>query len=517
MARMLFMSHSPANVYMKWPSPAFPQGQSLGSPPRARNLEVLIIAAATFREDRVHAEANAAYAERSDARRLGNLLLRAQNIRELYVGWFEPATARDPRIGQAIASMARLHMLRLATVSDRCLPLVQSLHGLRCLSLHYMYPNLAMEGTEHEDAQTIPPLLAALRGLPRLHTLALEFFDPAPVPGQNTGASPPISAVADLSLVTSSVHSLEIVPVFPNLRSLFLDLRDLGRPEAAPAAGAGPPRPRPQVLRRLALHSLYGVDSVVRRLNLITEELHIKDVEQNEMSGSLLQIMRAASPVVLSLTGWVEDLPTNAWAELPTLAPRLRVLDLDIRPASRNPGSYVGLENIPDLLRGLPLYSLRISATGSEEPYWPRSRESQPAEGREALMARANQRFADVLAALPRQLVDAVPTLRLLAVMEKVPCGGLEDADAPERPGGAYTRSSDQGGYMNAEFVPLSNPFVPLAFGGARCRWWRVGRKGELEQVAEGKGRRAYESVKDACVRAESISSVERTIDSLPV
>ncbi|RPD72373.1 hypothetical protein L226DRAFT_152896 [Lentinus tigrinus ALCF2SS1-7] len=97
---------------------AYLLSSSIRGTPRARFVEKFVIRIHTFHSEPDH---NQYYANFSQVSLLGDILLQASNIRELYFDRLHPCLERDPRIAHAIRSLTSLEKLDLFVVADASL------------------------------------------------------------------------------------------------------------------------------------------------------------------------------------------------------------------------------------------------------------------------------------------------------------------------------------------------------------------------------------------------------------
>ena len=110
----------------------------------------------------------------AQAHLLAELLLHAQNIRELSFDRFHLLMKKEPRVALAFAAMDQLAHIRLAMIGDGTLDALQHLRNPKRLTLSYHTP----DDDPLDEPKTLLPLLTALASFPSLHTLKLWNFTP---------------------------------------------------------------------------------------------------------------------------------------------------------------------------------------------------------------------------------------------------------------------------------------------------------------------------------------------------
>ncbi|KAI0715765.1 hypothetical protein C8T65DRAFT_828540 [Cerioporus squamosus] len=275
--------------------------------PRARFMEYLVIETSTF-ENAENNLGDAAYyygGDFSQAALLGDILLQAPNLRELFLEHFQSCLERDPRIGDAIRSLTGLVNLRLLTVSDSSLSVFESFRSdrLACLTLYYyVLDDFPLEN----GSKTLPPLILLLSSLHHLRIVELWSFDStAESPSLARAEAPAIPTPSQsfpliryLRLSQSSVPALDLVELCPALSTLIVSFSWYAEPLALRAGPQWPP------LRRLMVANLDDV----RRFS------------------ARLRTLDGLMPVSVEDYSWLSELPT-ALSALPLVCLRLLVPD----------------------------------------------------------------------------------------------------------------------------------------------------------------------------------------------
>ncbi|KAM5539232.1 hypothetical protein V8D89_007105 [Ganoderma adspersum] len=490
--------------------------------PRVKYLESLTIHATTFEPERVASDSQESTLDNVDdlelelvgtdfcqAHLLGDLLDGAQSIRELSLDRFHSLVRKEPRISLAIAAMNQLAHVRLAMVGDGTLDALQHLRNPKRLTLSYHTPY----DDPLDEPKTLPPLLTALAAFLNLHTLKLWNFTP-PHP-DDAVALPLLPSVRYLRLSQSSVPALDMVQLCPNLSTLVFSVDS---EEGDVVASFGPRWPP---LRRLMLASPEAAVCVVDRLSAVrllqvSGTLRIVDTrEDGDAVSQFLELLRVASPIGLYASLRVETGGFSApfWKDVRACAPRLRSLELQLSySAVRRDGDgddwlarllADALRNIHGLLllkilvpQILPLLTVIIPGMADDD--------GQNTRMRQAIKRREMERVRAV-AALPRPLVDAIPSLRYLAVADMAANHAVVDDPADGASG-----SSERGGgvYEWDEMREVE--------GIEKQVWWKVVEedgKRVLREISEDEGERAQRVIEDR--DEEGISQIEETLASL--
>ncbi|KAI0351796.1 hypothetical protein OH77DRAFT_1563907, partial [Trametes cingulata] len=365
------------------------------------------------------------YWDFSQAHLVRDLLLHAAGLRRLTLHRVHPLLEREPLIGAALCALPRLAALELCTVAEPTFPLLARLSpGLR--ALHFAYSG------EEDDLEDGPHsallLLRVLAPLQRLHTLVLENFCPWPQGG--AFVAPRFPALRTLTLQYVTAAALPFVDLCPNVRSVEL-LVDEYKPyyDCLTLPRDGRVWGRLRHLELAALWETYLVrnrlktlDSVrVRMCALTQEERPVTSCGQARVT-ALFELLAATNPVSFELPVCVGWTPMTFWADVPALAPRLRILKLQVRIAALTEANACWLDNIADALSPLPLLYLSIYLP--PHPFVLNTAEcilhmdedgalipSDPELARAfAAAKRVEERRPAAVAALPQRLAAALPT-----------------------------------------------------------------------------------------------------------
>lgn len=429
---------------------------------RVRYLEQLIVDASTFDnteegdlepafDEELVADAwESLYSDFSQAPLLGDILVQAENIRELALERFQPCVARDPRIGVAFRSLPHLVNLRLSTIGDSTLADVL-LHAnsnviARVTLSYHIFDDFPLPA----EPKSLPPLLLALAKFQNFHTVKLWNFTPT----THLSSDPPppaLPSIRYLRLSQSSVYALDMVDFCPNLSTLVFSIDD----EDADTIQSIGPRWRP--LRRLMLGDLNEADCISNRLSTVDQLQLISKISldtprsftQESSTTRLLGLLRVTSPIslYLRLIAYREEnrfAMEMFWKEVPTTAPRLRCLELQlpfsfppfdtgfswlvrhsatvITRRTRTDGIALQL-NIPNIIHAIPLLVLRIVVPSTITPGWSagyRFDEDMKDEARKLCRGREICRLR-ALCELPQLCIDAIPSLLYLAIGDAAP------------------------------------------------------------------------------------------------
>ncbi|KAI0671306.1 hypothetical protein C8Q78DRAFT_972882 [Trametes maxima] len=381
-----------------------------GLNPRAQYLEDLRITLPTFDYPQ-HSRVNFSdYWDFSQAHLIGDLLSLARRLRRLSFERFHPCLDADRRIGSALAAMDQLVYAEFATVADGTFARLPPLgKALRYLGIAYVWDEDDALDVLENETKTLPPLVAALTPLCKLHTLDLWNFTPA------LGAVPTAFArfpsVRELKLTAASVGALELVGMCPGLTSLDFSLG------VGEAGGHIAPGPRWPPLRSLKLAKYREIPCVVDRVSKadrlkILENVIIRTERGDELR-ALLPLLAAASPVSLSLFITIGPAPVEFFAHVPSLAPHLQNLELSLASTEFAAENEHWLDNLPDALRTLPLVFLSLAIKKSFPAKGPRrTTKGVLAEVSERL----EEHLSESIASLPGRLASAIPTLRFLSI-----------------------------------------------------------------------------------------------------
>lgn len=220
-------------------------------------------------------------------------------------------------------SMRNLVDLHLGDVDDHTLTLLSMLIGpLKHLKLWYEYTR--------QSAATDTALLQALMRHARLYSLELRNFMPSEL---SLYASPHATtrflSLRHLSVTTDTAKALWFVSLFPQLSLLALLLNETSiRP--APSDFCAIPRWPP--LKELYVHTeLAPIQHCVNRVEKLVLLRTMMLGEIVALQIPLAAMLRAASPVRLSLSIWAEFAALNMLGLILATLPRLRTLNLRLQ------------------------------------------------------------------------------------------------------------------------------------------------------------------------------------------
>ena len=275
-------------------------------------------------------------ADFSQAQLIGDILVEAENLKEINLERFHPCLKRDPRIGSALRAISHLINIRLSTLGDDAITdVLQHMKGdaIERLTLSYhVYDDFPLP----EQPKSLPPLLSALSSFRNLHTVKLWNFTPAVAPPP-TSSYELLPSIRYLRLSEASAPALHMVELCPNLSTLIFSI-DREESEPTPIVGSRWP-----ALRRLMLTDLNEADCVSSRLGTV-DQLQIADTvslvipmsfTQESSTTRLLRLLRITSPVSLYLSFLrVADEDRLSfrmfWREAASMISRLRSLELKL-------------------------------------------------------------------------------------------------------------------------------------------------------------------------------------------
>ncbi|KAI0351795.1 hypothetical protein OH77DRAFT_1523907 [Trametes cingulata] len=298
----------------------------------------------------------------SQAHLVRDLLLQATALRRLALDRVHPLLEKEPRIGEALCAMTRLVSLDLCTVSEPTIPLISNLNrNLRRLQVAYHGFDDIME----DQPNSMPLCLSLLAPFQQLQTLILQHFDPLPEVVANPPQFPALRTLR-LQYVTSA--ALPFVDLCPNISKFDLYM-DADKPHShrfrMPEDGR-----KWGSLTHLGLAALRDVHPIQNRLKIIDRvQIAGRPLQQPERPitsydhakiATFFDLLCVTSPVSLALSVAVGWTPVTFWEEVPTLAPRLRILSVRIELMSLSEQNESWLDTVPDALRALPLLYLHI-------------------------------------------------------------------------------------------------------------------------------------------------------------
>ncbi|TFK82423.1 hypothetical protein K466DRAFT_556600 [Polyporus arcularius HHB13444] len=392
--------------------------------PRGRFLESLFIDTGTFAED-IPEDADADHlfgTDFSQAHLLGDILLEARNLRDLFFERFQPCLERDPRIGDAIRSLTSLVKLRLYTIADSSLSVFDSFRSDRLASLTLSY-HVSTDYPLRNHTKTLPPLVSALSSLHHLRTVELIYFHPPTGlthATSRTSPAPSFPSIQCLRMSDTSLPALYLVEYCPNLSTLeaFPD------PTIGELDGEGPKWPP---LHRLMVWDLDGALSFSKRLRTADQfqipgpvRLSDSDVPiEASPEQHLLDLLRTTSPIGLYMRITTSCQEKMFWgSRLLLAAPRLRSLEINLEgKMPEETEDYSWLSALPTALMSLPLICLRVFVEG-------RQYDVSIPELDQGLGPRIRHREINrvkALLPLPPLLVRAIPSLRYLSIGDMAP------------------------------------------------------------------------------------------------
>ncbi|RPD53112.1 hypothetical protein L227DRAFT_568156 [Lentinus tigrinus ALCF2SS1-6] len=457
----------------------------------AKFVEKFVIHIHTFAGD---TDDDEYYANFSQAFLLGDILLQASNIRELYFDRFHPCLERDPRILHAIRSLTSLDKLDLFVVADASLSIFDTPHHLDKLS----YLNLCYycgDDPVKNQTKSLPPLVSVLPSFRHLDTLAISFFEPtARLP---RAARPSLPSIRTLDLCEVSTPALDLVDLCPNLFDLTISLSSEGGERIVIE---GPKWPS---LRQLKVEELDEVRWFPKRLGTVDQlqicgriRLNSETTAGGAMSPKerLLELLRDTSPVgvymCMELSGQVEQ-TSGFWSDVARAAPRLRSLELQLyRPRTEDSwDDYSWVSELPNALRSLPLQCLRVLVL-PEQRHRPRVPDREAEAANEARDREEEINRVKTLNALTPLVVHAFPSLRCLSVGDAAINMDLWD-DIPLDPAVSALQ-------VDEEAVEWEWDYLRHLLVIRKQRWWRVvdGPHGrELVEITSGEGEAAQREI----------------------
>ncbi|OJT03214.1 hypothetical protein TRAPUB_6211 [Trametes pubescens] len=446
------------------------------SPPRSHDLENFEITLLTFDYPESANIDFSDYWEFSQVPLIGDILMHAPRLKHLCLERLHPCLAADARIAPALAALERLESADFATVSDwtwMCMaaPLSACLRSLRLSYFWHEDDDLQSEG----ESKTLPPLLHALAPLHNLHTLELWNFDPPP-----SGCPlPAFPSIRDLRMGAASPSALELVECCPNLSILeFSLLHDGSNPNYLPLRDG----PRWPPLHRLALFGHTEIGTVLDRVGtanivrIANPGLTFRSDGANQTQvTNLLALLQHTSPISLSLPVGVEETPgMTFWAQVPALAPRLRILDLRITFAALSLENRRRLYNIQDTLRPLSIVYLSISMSKAPPtPGWAVGDEMEidpePVQEDCGDATQVEEYLTSSMVELPGRVAAAIPSLRFVTI-----------ASARKANPGILSKSSTELDPDPVRIPPSSASSTQLSVGNhISTRYWQVINQGE--------------------------------------
>ncbi|KAH9911628.1 uncharacterized protein BXZ73DRAFT_107899 [Epithele typhae] len=325
---------------------------------------------------------------------LPDVLFATKNIVSLEL--FRSALLHDnPRLSMALAGLRELRKLSCDSVEDNMLPTIQNIPSPNLTSLCLGY-----KGRTHA-CDDLPSLISVIRSFPRLYALILERFNPATIDIANY---PLFTSIQDLTFNVTGLAATDLIYLCPNVTSLRLSLyhpHKTGALESRPRWRGPSPIPR-LTLTILHMHARNLIVSLLEQQALRATHVRFPMVWNFTQDGistthsRFTRIFDVLKPYSLYLEisatwhGKLFDHTGTLWQEVAAAAPHLRALlwappDALVAELAQLPLVCVHLKADPELLeRKGDADLLRLRA----------------------------------LAAFPRELAEAVPTLRVVGVSD---------------------------------------------------------------------------------------------------
>ncbi|KAI0661872.1 hypothetical protein C8Q70DRAFT_683958 [Cubamyces menziesii] len=381
---------------------------------------------------------------------IADILVRCHNICHLDLERFQPCLRRDRRIGTALVAMTGLKRLSLGVLGDTVVSLLQSCQsGLTYLKLWYHDERgFQLQG----EPKTFPVLLATLSHFRSLQSLELCSFTPSePISAAQISMTPQFPSITHLRLSEALPQALSLVSLCPNLRTLIFSLAIDGLIEqhlsTAPLLRGGP-RWRP--LQHLRLGNHQEISCVLDHIDKV-DILHFISAlpsidPQKEPFARFLRFLRVTSPVELYLPLALTNSSIGSlWEQVVQCAPRLRILDLKVSTSRYTYSSKCDkwLDTLLATLGILPIVCLRLYVHPVSCPIargnvpvgfsYRCNYHEEPDDSRMCADARKmERRRIETMPTLPQRLMDAVPSLRYLALIDSQPNNTSWDVGADD-------------------------------------------------------------------------------------
>ena len=200
---------------------------------------------------------------------LGDILLQTHNLRHLSLDRLHPCIINDPRIRDALSALHRLEDLRVSTLGDFALEVIQAIPSTLqrlTLSYHNTHDYHRLDG----EPKSLRPLLQTLSTFELLHAVTLINFTPhyhLAYPWDPRYVPPQLPSIRRLTILSSSVEALDIVELCPNLIVFEFSLDK----DASCKSSAGP---RWCSLHKLVLAQPHEALCLVDRLGTV-EDIHV--------------------------------------------------------------------------------------------------------------------------------------------------------------------------------------------------------------------------------------------------
>ncbi|KAI0707005.1 hypothetical protein C8Q76DRAFT_800376 [Earliella scabrosa] len=393
-----------------------------GTHHRANHVQELCIYPSTFIPLKSSQEGNDfrthLHGDFDQAYLVGDILGQAPQIHRLVLPRFHPLSERDSRLIAAVRSLRNLETLKLDTIGDSS---VRALHGasfvdLRSLFLSYHNESIGFGLPIRGETITFAPLLELLSFLPRLHSLTLQFFTVERSFHEPMHTPPSLPSVKHLHLYDISPTALDIVQLCPNVSTTYIALgENYHHGQISPVSGQ-----RWRTLRSLKLEgdrepvcidNLIPLVHHLEFMDFVSVDDPFANLPGRVSYARLIDTFRKTSPVSASVWTLPGTAPMSVWSEIAQVAPRLRVLTLNIGPPSRDSSFAQWLDNLPQTLNSLRLILLSIwlpinVLRPPDGPYMTDEDRARERQFDEAMLRGG--------AVLPQGVADAIPTLRFI-------------------------------------------------------------------------------------------------------
>ncbi|KAI0787297.1 hypothetical protein C8Q74DRAFT_596141 [Fomes fomentarius] len=393
--------------------------------PQAKYVEVLKISSSTFPKSYLEDEdldlRSHLHGNFDQAHYVGDILQNTHSLHDLVLSRLHPLTERDTRILPVILALRLLTSFEFDTVGDSS---IRALHGASFVdlqSLYISYHNDPLGMPIPGESTTLPPLLQLLALFPKLHSLTLLFLTPDRSFHEPLYTPPSFPSIKYLHLDYVSSATLDIVQLCPNVSTIYLGLGgdDLSH-DILPVDGQ-----RWNTLRSLRLQGEREAKCIDNLIPL-TQHLEFVDfVSVDDPSAilpgqvshaRLVETFRKASPVSVSLWILPGISPMSFLPAAAKVAPRLRVLSLQVGVPSSGASFAQLVEQLPGILNELSLAYLQIwlpsNVSGTQEAQLTDEERTHQKEFDAAMLLQGGT-------LLPRAIADALRTLRYLKLVAR--------------------------------------------------------------------------------------------------
>ncbi|KAH9919780.1 uncharacterized protein BXZ73DRAFT_80296 [Epithele typhae] len=406
---------------------------------------------------------------------LRKLLSQATNLRTIDIHNFEHFVHQDRLLVEAIGAMHKLEQASLINIGPETVASLSKMLSSRYLTSLTLKLDDASFSLRPGDMD-IEKLISGLASMQSLHTLSLfSYFvqtDPLRLPNAFQTILP---SIRHLSFCCYLQTPLGIITLCPNVTTLYLRL--IAGPGERPVTLRIAEEDRwPTGLKRLDVPSP-AVIPAARRVGRVDSLAlgEISPISDTDDLSEFLQLLVAVRPTAVKLhtTPTIAD-PDRVWGTLCGVAPGLRSLDIVVTCGECDVREYV----------------------------------DDPVDSWRATEARR----VEALRPLPPQIVEALPTLRVLALSSCLPGRQASTPDeraparGPRRGGDGSARARKRCGAAvgtDSEFVsPALRRLRELRTEIPRDeRWWWVEGDGAARTPVEiwrEDGEKARELIKDA-------------------